>query len=475
MTLVLLALACSVPVVKPVEDSASPDTGAPDSRPADDSGGETAQDTDSGAEAEAAEGLSVSVHPEVSTVLVVRWTQLVEAEASWLSWSFEGRAWSSPERARSPGPASEVVLGLPSGESVELVLNLRIGDEIRSYDVGTGTTGGLPAALVLPSLTSADEALAREQPFLLTSVNVGSVDFYGPCYVVIIDQQARVVWYRAVDDSRLTMFPRVSRYGGYLIWDATTYYVYDDSVTAGVIRATLDLGQEEETTVPHMGLTYDELPDGSLLFDYAEDYYRYHLAIQAPDGEQTLIWDCYDWMSDYDGSGWACAPNTVLWDEESDQVIWSMFQTSTVASIELSSGELQWYFGRTPGGLVVDPADALLMLQHYPNWTPDGTLLLSTHVPGGPGQQTVREYEVDATARTATQVWSYTPEAGHYADYAGEATRLESGNTLVNFGTDGVVQEVTPEGEVAWEIDWQDRLLGHLTPIENLYDLNVGW
>lgn len=466
-SILLLLLGCSVPVVKPVVETGQ-ETG-----PAPDSGEETGAET--AAPVIAAEGFSIVVHPQVSTILVARWTQLVDAQATWLSWSLDGRVWNSPERAREVGSASEVVLGLPAETAVELTLHVVVDGVESTWPVGTGTTGSLPADLVLPELVSVDETLVRPEPYVLTSVNVGEYDFYGPCYAVILDSQARVVWYRAVADSRLTLFPRVSRAGGYITWDATTYYTFDEEATAGVIRATLDLTQEEETTIPHMGLSYDELPDGTLLFDYNEDGYTYYLATQDAAGDQTLLWDCYDWMRDYDDSHWSCAPNTVLWNPDTNQVLWSMFETSTVASVDLESGTLQWYFGRTPGGLAIETAGVYIQLQHYPNWTPDGTLLLSTHVPGAAGLQMAREFEVDADAGRLTQVWSYSPDAGHYAEYAGEATRLSNGNTLMNFGTDGVVQEVTADGRVAWEIDWQDRMAGHLTPVTDLYALNVGW
>ena len=138
-----------------------------------------------------------------------------------------------------------------------------------------------------------------------------------------------------------------------------------------------------------------------------------------------------------------------------------------------------WELGEYPGGLTFDPASVRLELQHYPNWTPDGTLLLTSHVPGERGVQRIRELDLDVGAGTARQVWTYAPAAGYYGDYAGEATRLPNGNTLVNFGTDGVVQELltdaSPEATIVWEIDWDNHLTGHLTPVEDLYALNGGW
>jgi len=480
MGIFLLAfLGCSVPTVKIDDSSAPDDTGAPDSPGGDDSAtgddsvppDDSATGDDSAPPAVAATGLAVSEHPEISTVLIASWQQKVAAESSWLSWELDGTTWTSPERARDPGDASEVLLGLPADTAVTVTLHERV-DGVESTFSADGSTGALPRDLVIPTLSSADESRMRPEPYLLTSVNVGRDNFFGPCYTVILDRQGRVVWYRDVADSRLTLFPRVSRAGGYITWDATTYY---SGGSPGVIRATLDLGQEEETLVEDMGLTYDELPDGTLLFDATTDGYHYYLTKQDGDGTQTQIWDCYDWMKAYNRDYWACAPNTVLWNPDDDSVLWSMFQTSTVVLLDLDSGEMLWHMGRITGGLTFDPDDISLSLQHYPNWTPDGTLLVSTHVPGAPRTQTLREFSIDADSSTATQVWSYTNAEGYYAEYAGEGIRLSNGDTLEDFGTDGVLQEVTSDGEVVWELDWSNHLVGHSTPITDLYALNVGW
>ncbi|MDP2315673.1 MAG: hypothetical protein Q8P41_22435 [Pseudomonadota bacterium] len=416
----------------------------------------------------AAAGLTVAVHPEVSTVLVATWTQLVAADTS-LSWELDGETFSSPVRARAPGAAEEVVLGLPADAAATVTLHAgatALAAEAR--------TGPLPEGLVAPTLTTWHPAAADPAPYFLTSVDVGPQNFFGPCWVVMLDRSGRIVWYREVADRRLTLFPRVARDGTHVLWDATTYYVAD-SIPGSITRATLSLSQEVETEVEGIGFTWDELDDGSFLFDYAETGYAYHLERQYPDGTRARVWSCAPWMERYDDNYWACAANTVRWDPDTNVVVWSMFQTSTVVGIDLATGTLLWELGEYPGGLAFEPSTIRLELQHYPNWTPDGTLLLTTHVPDEPGVQRIRELELDVPGGTARQLWSYTPAAGHYGDYAGEATRLPNGNTLVSFGTDGVVQEVGPNAEVAWEIDWADHLAGHLTPVEDLYALDRGW
>jgi hypothetical protein len=308
-----------------------------------------------------------------------------------------------------------------------------------------------------------------DSPYLLTSVNTGSYNYFGPCWIVILDRYGRVIWYNQTSDNRLTLMPRPSLDGTHLVAEASSYYV---EAPPTILEMTLSLRQEVEIDTPTLGFTYSELPDGSFVYDETVDGYSYWLTRQYADGTTERLWDCSAWMAEYSTEYWACATNTVWYDAADDLVIWSMFETSTVVAIDLATGEPAWWIGHRPGGLSL--SDGIeLELQHFPNLTADRTLLLTTHVPGSPMEQHIREFELGET--DATQVWDYVPVDGAYGQYGGEAFRLPNGNTLVGFGTDGRVQEVTPEGEVVWDIDWSDHLVGNVVPIDDLYALDEGW
>jgi hypothetical protein len=63
------------------------------------------------------------------------------------------------------------------------------------------------------------------------------------------------------------------------------------------------------------------------------------------------------------------------------------------------------------------------------------------------------EYEVDDGAQLLREVWRHGDEGtAVLAQYQGGVTVLENGNRLVNFGSAGVLQEVTVEGDVVWEL-----------------------
>jgi len=84
----------------------------------------------------------------------------------------------------------------------------------------------------------------------------------------------------------------------------------------------------------------------------------------------------------------------------------------------------------------------------------------------------VREYTVNDGASMLEQVWSHGE--GDQLDSAtnGDAVRLPGGNTLHSVGDGGRVREITPAGEVAWDLDWDGYyLVGRTRLLGDLYDL----
>ena len=417
----------------------------------------------------------IDLHDEVNTILEVTFELQDRAEATWIAYTFEDDQWlETPAFAGDPGEHTQVLLGTPQEVTVTIELYAEIDGEVyTSSRQLTAETGSLPSNLDDAELLTWDQDAADPEPYLLTSIDVGSYNFYGPCYTVIIDRQGRVVWYHATSDSRLTMFPRVSRDGTHVIFDATTYYTFGGE-SPSITRMTLDQSQIEVTSIERMGLTYDELPDGTILYDYNTDGTRYTIHALTPGGSSQEIWSCYDWMSEFRSVDyWDCAANTVLWNSATNTILYSMFQTSTVVEIDRDSGEVIRQFGQLEGAYSVDPASSNLDLQHYPNYTPQGTLIVSTHVPNQSYQQRAREFVVNDETQTLEEIWTYTG-GGYYAEYAGEAKRLASGHTIQGFGTDGAIHEVDAQASMVWGVEWRNKLLGTATFVEDLYALNEG-
>lgn len=491
MTLLLALLACDDTKISAEipEDTGVPDTALTDTADTDDTdtvpGG---VDSDSAAPTTPSKyaqvsDITVEVHPQIATILEVSWTQDVDADEAWLEFTFEDEGWlQSPPERRAAGRHSEVLLGSPPETEVQL----RIANTIdgvttyQRYDL-FGTTGEIPGQLPDPELLIHDPTLAGGERWLLGSVDADDAGWYGgPFWAFILDRQGRYVWYQPVPDNRLALQVQPAWDGGHVVYEGSTWYVWDDTIQPTVTRTTLDQSRYEAETVEGMGFTLDEIEGGHLLYvDVTYDeggQEQYALVERDADGGARTIWDCEAWLATaLGGDEGDCIPNTIIWNPADDTVLWSMFLNDTVVEVDRQTGALLRQWGQLRESWAVDPPEAQLEYQHFPNYTADGTLLVSTHVEDEDGVQVAREFRVDDATETLVEVWSYS-SPDHYARYGGEATPTAGGNVLISYGTDGAIAEITPGGEVAWELLIQTsshtHLVGHLTLLDDLYALN---
>ncbi len=422
-------------------------------------------------------GVVVTPHEDVATLLWVDWAQDSDAEATWLEIELaDGTVLESTHLTRGAGEHREVVLGAPADTDLVLrVVAENRGGESSSVDQAA-RTGSLPEELTLPVLGVWDAAAADPAGWVLGSVDVdGGTNYSGPYWLFIADRQGRIVWYRELGWD-MSMFPRVARDGTHIAWDAHMF-LEPTGADSRVERMTLDGTWSEVVATPGLGWTWDETDDGTVLYDRDRGVDTITLEQVAPDGSQRTLWDCGAWLAPVAGELEGCFTNTANWVPATDSVLWSTYWGDWVAELDRASGEVIWYAGAVDGGLAFDPAEAAFELQHYPNYTPDGTLLVSTHVPGQEGEQRAREFVVDVDGGVLTEVWAYGEGAeDYYAPYSGEAVRLASGNTLVNTGTGGEIREVDPAGTTVWSLAWeQEHTVGHTQLIGDLYAVNRGW
>ncbi len=445
----------------------------------DDSGAEADDDDDSAIPQIAPVGdITVTLHPEVTTVPVVAWTQHTATPAGWVQYSYEGRDWQrSPARPCTAGDHSQALFGVPAETEVTVRLVNEIdGRRLFSEASATITTGELPRELPEPTMKVWDRAATSPGNWFLASLEYQNEDWYrGPWFLFVLDREGRIVWYYAVPHSRCTMHARVALDGTHVLLEETTIYQGDHGEGSLLRRLTLGMGYDEEIPVPFLGSTFAETTDGTILFDDYTEIPVTWLSELLPDGTVRQVWNCADWGRDYGLNVWGCDPNETIWVEPTDTVLWSMWGSDTVVEIDRATGQLLHQFGRVADGWSFDPAKSRFEMQHYPYYTDAGTLLTSTHTLSDPPEQRAREFVVDEHDRTLREIWTYGEGVGKYATYAGEALRLPGGNTLINYGTGADLREVTHDKEVVWEVEWDDTyLIGHVSLIEDLYALDRG-
>ena len=165
-----------------------------------------------------------------------------------------------------------------------------------------------------------------------------------------------------------------------------------------------------------------------------------------------------------------------------------------VVEIDRDSGEMIGQYGTAPGSfafaapLSTPPAAWGFGFQHFPNFSAAGTLMVSSHMPGfeetsnpTANQHAFLEFSIDRERRVLTEKWRYTlgPEWPHAK---GMAIRLPNGNTLANYGTGGVIREITNDLQTAWHVkfdapganDFYNKMVGNNVLIDDLYRLNGG-
>jgi len=62
------------------------------------------------------------------------------------------------------------------------------------------------------------------------------------------------------------------------------------------------------------------------------------------------------------------------------------------------------------------------------------------------------EYSLDEASGTYTPIWRYDYDQRISSYLLGDVERLENGNTLIAWGSGGTITEVTPEGDLAFQV-----------------------
>jgi hypothetical protein len=428
----------------------------------------------------------------IQTVLEVTWRQYTAADQVWLRFTFENDEWyESPKKPGSVGVHREVVLGVPGETDVAIqVMSLGGGDEEVLYET-VGKTGSVPDSVPQATILDYIPTLASPHRWMIASVEntPSETEYYaGPFCILIIDRKGRVVWYYLDQAWNPCMaFPRIAPDGSHIAIDRSAR---SGENQRSVVRTTLDLEQFEEYVTPRMadGMTLTD--DGSIIFASTAGLHEL-----LPDGTLRQIWDCPKWAEETDAHSvtprgfLGCYPNTVNWNPLNDSVLMSYPDGSTVVEVSRETGDVIAYYGKVPGGWDFVPTRNELECVHGANITSDGTLLVSVRgVPGSgfpsePVPHFFVEFELDRTNRIATEIWMYGEGIDDFPKAKGEAYRVPGGNTLVNYGTGGIIREVTQDGQTAWHVkydadfenDYNNKMVGHTILIDDLYALTKGW
>jgi hypothetical protein len=432
--------------------------------------------------------VKVAVHPQTNTILVVTWTQQKASDRTLLEFNFTGsEAMTSRGATGTVGAHRDVVLGVPEKTGVSVRIVNKVGSVDYKTKDYTGTTGAIPSGMPKPKLVSYDASLASPERYLFGSVEdsvsgcgTKPCDYLNPFWIYIMDRQGRVVWYWADPSNGAShAFPRVARDGEYVVID--TGRAGESAVPTGVLYMTLDRQLYQSITIPGIDDAIDVTRDGSVLYD-ADGKLRE----RNKQGAIRDIWTCPFNTPGADPS--SCYCNAVNWVPEDDTVLLSFPTPNTVVQIDRKTGALVGQYGSAPNSYAFADSSWKLQFQHAPTITPQGTLLVSSHLPDfpygskpGPNQHGFEEFDIDRTSKKLTLKWIYK-EGKEWAESKGMALRLANGNTLTNYGNGGVIREVTADKKTAFEVGfpagigdgYHNNMVGNNVLVADLYALNGG-
>ncbi len=318
-------------------------------------------------------------------------------------------------------------------------------------------------------LVDPDRSLAATQGVLVTSFFPA-----GDAFAILVDGEGEIRWSRAADPGDRVV--RVTAGG-----DGTVLMGFNDPKHEErdglIVRETLDGERLTETVAPTLHHDLVDLGGGTVVYlghsfgdfdvpDYgvlpvAADTIRVGQEGGGSDVRFDFLTDDYP-LAPY----WTC-PHMELgermegfneWTHSNSLVPtddggWLVMSRYTDSIVKLDAAfTFQWQLGGV-GGTLETRGEALFQHAHFSDAWDDRILVLDN---GWDHQVSttsrVVEIRVDEVAGTAETVWSYAEPDGKHVGYLGDAKRLPNGNTLVSWGDLNRLDEITPEGDVVWQV-----------------------
>ena len=404
----------------------------------------------------------VRLSGDVATVLTV--DVAVGRGEHWIEYGVtEDLGMSTPAWTKE-GEYSVPLLGLPQATDVYVRLMTTDGNRVKEGPLWMLRTGTLPAWV--PYLESTGDFGSG---YVLLSVLGGPITG-----VLILNHHADVVWYRAAEPDVVVtdaqfMEGRENEAFQVLSLVSDQDYTVDQSAIL-LINAT---GQRLESIgAPMAHHSFTQGPGTDLSWIAADvrqvegigpvvgdQLVRYNgiEAVQVrstwdlydePDAEELAIYEDYLEI----GEDWTHA-NHLSWDESHGHYLLSLRNKHDVFALS-KSGNVEMVLGRG-GDWDFEPSSSQLFEQHAPIWAGENTMLLLNQETRG---TRVVELELNAETRTAEATWSYGLDDGAKMYVLGNVTRIASGETLVNWGSRGVVQWMDEKRALQWSLESE---LGH--------------
>lgn len=387
--------------------------------------------------------VTLELCPEMPSVVEVSWTRESDAETR-VEYGDGHVAYGVPGEAGDP--TRVLVAGAKPGERLEL----RAFEGLRRSAVESITTGALP--LAPPDLeVDVFEPEADDGRWLLTTL-VGTHENA----VVLLDRDGVVTWHFPLPPGRMSIDaePALDAHG---LWVLTQGF--DAADPGRLMRIRLDGTLAFSLTLPDAHHAIAQRRSGAVLVnervveldDGGQELYGQRVVEVDAEGSREVVADLWDLFPEARGQD-DLAPlhgNGLYYDGETDSLLWSMLELSTVIEVDLESGEALWAIGELQGAMGW-PEPGIEML-HAPSASPAGALMLFDNGASELGAR-VLAVSVDPQARQVGELWSVAREDAGSVGAMGDARVVGDDHILVSWGMRGELTELDADHRVIWQL-----------------------
>lgn len=430
------------------------------------------------------------LHETVNMLIQVDWTT-EESGTSWVEYGTTEDYGMTTPASEEPGTDHHFsLLGMPPLTDVYYRAVTEIDGKEKAVE-GTIATQGVPSAMPDFDINTYDPSATSDDLYILGTSFGGA----SPC-VYVIDREGNWLWYKGVDVEKNPIELNFERGTNNILYNSfLTDHGEDDS---NVTRVSIDLSVDEDIDTPYGHHAFTELPDGSIAYlgidvrDYDvdgngtdESVVGDVINIVPPGGgEAEYFWSTWDWRVPQrhdrwdsgfypQGGDWTHA-NSLHYYDETDTFLLSIRNFDVVLEIDATTGDLLREFSGDDGYQLQEGSRSF-SYQHDVTWTAEGHLLMIStpeeNEDGSRVETVAVEYAVHDDTQTLEEVWSYGDGEGYNVLVQGTARDLSNGNRMVNFGSSGVVREVTMEGEVVWDLSVRmGAAFGNTVPFSDLWE-----
>lgn len=354
-----------------------------------------------------------------------------------------------------------VLLGLPAAMEIYFRVEARLPTGLCYSALGTFKTGNLAPELVLltPGANLKGQPSRGFTVAPLLQPNAG--------WAVILDNEGRYVWWHKLKLAALRTRLSVDRKAVLAHVDA------EWSTNLGtIIRIPLDGSPQQETKVPGSHTDFVEFePDKYAVLGRTVRTFQggtrklvSETIMEVPRGGQAKeVWNAFDHFTpdltvqygkgsynpDPEAEAWSHF-NSISYNAKDKAYMLTARNLDMVIKVPRDTFKVAWVLGGTQSSFDLGVDKDEVELPHSAQLL-ESSVLVFNNGSLQPGNCS-RAVELLLSGAKASKVWSHNPAACHQIGALGDATRLPNGNTLVNWSTAGLMEEVTLSGELVWSV-----------------------